>query len=533
MKINFMGAAHMVSGSNVLIEVGSLKFLLDCGLFQGSKEEEKLNYDFSYDPKSIDFMILSHAHIDHSGRIPKLVKEGFRGPVYSTHATKDLADIMMKDSAKIQEQDTIWENRKRERSGLDYIEPLYKVEDAENASKLFIGCHYETIIKHENISFRFKDAGHILGSSIVEIWISEGEKTSKIVFSGDLGVKGHHIIRDPEFIDGCDYLILESTYGNTIHESYGDSLDKMVSLILDTTKKGGNVVIPTFAVGRTQEIVYELNKYFENTKGIKPPIYVDSPLAYKATGVFMKNSEVFNDEAKNLISAGDNIFEFENLCYTKSVEESKALNADKMPKVIISSSGMATAGRVRHHLKHNLWNSKNTVIFVGYQAEGTLGRLLIDGVEKVKILGEEIAVKANINKLQGFSAHADSALLYEFVNMMEKKPKKIFLVHGESQEMDPFADNLKEGFGIEILKPEIGQGFDLEMLRDKEDFIPDMSKERQMLQEQLDIIVESMKKLEERNPIIDSSDYGKLTRLKSVQKDLNKNLMELNILLGK
>lgn len=430
MEIQFLGAAKVVTGSNILISTGKYKILLDCGLFQGSKDLENLNYQaFPFNPSEIDFLLLSHAHIDHSGRIPKLVKEGFKGRILCTKATKDLAEIMLVDSGHIQENDVTWENRKRKRAGMEPIEPLYTAEDAKNSLRYFESALYQQkIYLNENIAIRFRDAGHILGSSIIEIWITENEDTVKIVFSGDIGTKNKPLIRDPEIIEEADYLILESTYGNRLHENVEERVEKLVGIINETVLRGGTVIIPSFAIGRTQELIYELNKYYEYNEDLETflrvPIYIDSPMAISATEIFKKNAYCFDEEAKKLILEGDNPLEFDNLYYVRDNEESMRLNQVNYPKVIISASGMCTAGRIRHHLKHNLWKANNSVVFVGYQAEGTLGKIIKEGAKKVKLLGEEIAVLAEIHSIEGFSGHGDQQDLLNWVGSFKKKPKE-------------------------------------------------------------------------------------------------------------
>ncbi len=453
MKISFYGAAKMVTGSNHMIEVNGKKLLLDCGMYQGGYEEEAMNKEeFEFTPSDIDYIVLSHAHIDHSGRIPKLIKEGFTGKIIATIATYDLSKIMLLDSAKIQETDIMWENKKRERSGKPLLEPLYSVSDAERSFSYFDSYYYEQLIKiDDTFTVRFTDAGHILGSAIVELWVTENNKSTKIVYSGDIGMKNRAIIRNPSYVDDADYLILESTYGNRIHENYEDTAHKLIEIIDETTMRGGSVVIPSFAVGRTQELLYQFNKHYdsENVEEYKKiPIYVDSPMAINVTEVYEKNSELFNDETKEMIMKGDNPFTFSNLHYVQSVEESKMLNKSSYPKVVISASGMADAGRVRHHLKHMLWDDRNTVLFVGYQAQGSTGRRILDGHKKIKILGEEVAVKAKIESLQGLSAHADLPMLLEWVGKFKNKPKKIFLVHGEDDSLENLKKEIEEKFNI-------------------------------------------------------------------------------------
>ncbi len=542
MDIEFCGAAQVVTGSNFLITTDKYKILLDCGMFQGSKELERMNYeDFPYNPVDIDFLILSHAHIDHSGRIPKLVKEGFKGRIISTKATFELCEIMLLDSAKIQEQDTKWENRKRERAGKPPIDALYTIDEAEVSLKYFESYLYnQKIIINEDIQLRFRDAGHMLGSSIVELWVKEKNHESKIVFSGDLGMPNRPILNDPEYIDEADYLIIESTYGDRIHEEYYKGAEKLVEIINRTAERGGTVIIPSFAVGRTQEIIYKLNKYYEYDKNIEEhmriPIYVDSPMAVAATEAFQANSSTFDDETKGLILKGDNPFQFPNLRYVKDQEESVLLNKYKFPKVIISSSGMATAGRVRHHLKHNLWDPRNSVVFVGYQAQGTLGRILLDGVKRVKILGEEIAIKSEIYEIQGFSGHADQIMLLDWIRKFKKKPKKVFVVHGEGESSTTLARLIEDEFKIDSIIPSIGDSYTLEKdtMELKSHPIGDKNL-KENISAELEKISRQFKALEEKRDLI--TDPKLLERdyysLKNKLLELQQNLMDLNISIGK
>ncbi|MDD2189480.1 MAG: MBL fold metallo-hydrolase [Eubacteriales bacterium] len=450
MHIKFLGAAMSVTGSCHLITTDKYKILLDCGQFQGSKALEELNYDdFDFDPIEIDFMILSHSHIDHSGRIPLLTKRGYTGKIYCTDATADLVSIMLKDSGYIHEKEAEWTNRKAERSGGPMVEPLYTFQDAEDSEKYLEPVLYGQLLEiNPDIHLRFKDAGHILGSSIVELWIKEGDKITKIVYSGDLGVSHKPILRDPELISEADYLIMETTYGDRIHEPSSKSVEKLIDVILKTTRRGGTVVIPSFAVGRTQELIYELNIYYEYHKEYREEldkimVYVDSPLATSATEIFQRNSQVFDDETREYILKGDNPLDFKNLKFTRTTEESKQLNFDSSPKIIISASGMCDAGRIKHHLKHNLWNSKNSIVFVGYQAEGTLGRSIVDGDKDVSIFGEKIHINAEIYYLDGFSGHADRDDLLAWLSAFQNPPKRIFLVHGEEESKDGFAAMVK------------------------------------------------------------------------------------------
>ncbi|MBQ8044044.1 MAG: MBL fold metallo-hydrolase [Clostridia bacterium] len=464
MKITFFGAARGVTGSCHMIEAAGKKFLVDCGLYQGTLTEQILNYEpFPFDVNDIDFVILSHAHIDHSGRIPKLFVNGYKNPVYATPATRDLCTVMLPDSGHIQEKEIEWVNRKRMRAGKKPEPPMYTAKDGLDSCNLIEPIDYGKIkVIDENISFKFIDAGHMLGSAIVEIWVKEGEKTEKIVFSGDLGNEENPIIRSPEHVEEADYLILESTYGDRLHGSIEDQSKEFIQIILDTIKRGGNVVIPSFAVGRTQEILFELNQYvsknLDNGKYIEElanvPVVVDSPLAKNATEIFEDNFDCYNEEALSYLLTGDNPIGFKNLRFTASADESKAINDDPTPKIIISASGMCEAGRIKHHLKHNLWRPESTILFVGYQAEGTLGRRILSGEKTVKIFGEEIGVHAEIRKLNAFSGHADQNGLLNFIDGFTKKPKRIFLVHGEYEGQQVLAQVIKSRFGIDTVIPE-------------------------------------------------------------------------------
>lgn len=455
MEIQFCGAATGVTGSCHLITSGEHKILLDCGLFQGGKAMEQLNRQpFPFDPAEIDCVVVSHAHIDHCGRLPLLVKRGFDGPIYATDATAQLLDVMLRDSAHIQEQDSEQANRKRRRANAPELEPLYTLKDAESAIRLLAPKYYDQLFElNEDMKVVFNNAGHILGSSIIELWTAEGEKTSKLVFSGDLGMEHRPILKDPKIIKKADYVIMEATYGNRVHEPNINSISSLIKIAIDTTKNGGNVIIPSFAVGRTQELIYELNKIYDGSgpehdalKNV--PVYIDSPMALRATEVFKQNAHIYDEEATDYILRNDHPMEFEGLHFVESSDESKALNSNGVPKIIISASGMCDAGRIRHHLKHNLWDEKNSIVFVGFQAEGTLGRYIIDGAETVTLFGEEISVKARIFNLEGFSGHADRDMLYKWITgFKEKKPNTIFLVHGEHDAKFGFAAYLKEHAG--------------------------------------------------------------------------------------
>lgn len=456
MKIQFCGAATGVTGSCHLITTEKHKILLDCGQFQGGKTREAMNYEpFPFDPAEIDYMILSHAHIDHCGRIPLLVKRGFKGDIYCTDATADLVEVMLKDSGYIHEKEAEWKNRKNERAGRPAVEPLYTFNDAVDSLKFIKPVLYDQLIElNEEMKFVFNDAGHILGSAITEIWITEEGQTSKIVFSGDLGVMDRPILRDPTIIKKADYVIMETTYGNRVHPSNSLDVTKLMDIIRETAKHGGTTVIPSFAVGRTQELIYELNRVYDSDSEYRKDfenlmVYVDSPMATTATEVFKRNAQVFDDETKAYITKGDNPLDFKNLKFTRTSQESMWLNTDPTPKVIISASGMCDAGRIRHHLKHNLWNRKSSIIFVGYQAEGTLGRMLLDGAKEVTLFGENIRVNAQIHNLEGFSGHADKDGLLAWLSGFQKVPKHVFLVHGEEESKKAFAYTVKEKLGYD------------------------------------------------------------------------------------
>ena len=473
MKITFLGATQMVTGSNFLVEAAGKKFLVDCGMFQGREELEEENYNpFDYDPKEIDFMLLTHAHIDHSGRIPKLYNEGFNGPIYAQKATCDLCSIMLPDSGHIQEMEAEWKNKKRLRKGLETKPPLYTAEDAIKSQELFVPVKYDEIIQvDENIFVRFNDAGHMLGSSIIEVWTKEDGKETKTVFSGDVGNNDIPLLSSPTMIESCDYLVMESTYGSRLHMKNEEKAEIFLDVVSETIDNGGTVVIPSFAVGRTQEILYELEKIKEKKHDeefnrkyktlMKVPVYVDSPLAISATEIFKKNTDLFEDEIREKIEAGNNPLEFPGLKFTRTADESKALNESQEPSIIISASGMCDVGRIKHHLKHNIWNPKSTILFVGYQAPGTLGHSIVNGAKKVTIFGEEMAVNARIEYIEGYSGHADQEWLMNFIYSFISKPKHIFLVHGEDDSQTVLKNKILEGTGIGVSIPEYGETYEI------------------------------------------------------------------------
>ncbi len=470
MKIKFCGASTGVTGSCHLLTSGEHKILLDCGQFQGGKAQDALNYEkFPFEPSEIECVVLSHAHIDHCGRLPLLTKRGFEGKIYCTDATADLLSVMLKDSAYIHEKETEWKNRKAERAGREQVEPLYTIEDAEKTLSLVSPILYDQQIEiNSDMKIVFNDAGHILGSAITELWVTEDDMESKIVFSGDLGMEGRPILRDPTYIKKADYVIMETTYGNRIHKELGSGVEKLIEIILNTTRRGGNVVIPSFAVGRTQELIYELNRFYDSNNEYRKEldkifVYIDSPMATTATEIFRRNAQVFDEETREYILKGDNPLEFKNLKFTRSSKESQDLNFNNEPKIIISASGMCEAGRIRHHLKHNLWNPKNSIVFVGYQGQGTLGRSLVEGIKMVTLFGEEIQVNAEIHNLEGFSGHADQNGLFAWLAHFEQKPKQIFLVHGEEESKKDFAKLVNEKLSYEPIVVMGNSEFELDM----------------------------------------------------------------------
>ncbi|MEG1705191.1 MAG: MBL fold metallo-hydrolase [Clostridia bacterium] len=468
MNITFYGAARTVTGSCHMVEACGKKFLVDCGMFQGRLTEQMLNYEnFPFNVNEIDFVVLTHAHIDHSGRIPKLYKQGYTGPIYATNATKDLCSIMLPDSGHIQEKEIEWVNKKRRRAGKKETQAMYTSQDGIDSMKLFKGIEYEQkIVINDDISFTLVDAGHMLGSAFVLLDIRENGEIKRVVFTGDLGNSDMPILNDPKPIDRADYLVIESTYGNRLHGEIKDQSTEFIQIILDTIARGGNLIIPSFAVGRTQELLYQINKYADipeiKDKIDKIPVYVDSPLAVNATRIFEENPEYYDEEALNYLLKGENPIGFENLHFIVSPDESKALNEDPTPKIIISASGMCEVGRIKHHLKHNLFRPECTVLFVGFQAEGTLGKKIMSGEKLVKIFGEEIAVNAEVRYLDAFSGHADKNGLLNWVDKMSQKPRNIFIVHGEYLGQQVFKNELLNKFGISAIIPSLEETYTLD-----------------------------------------------------------------------
>ncbi|MDO4345043.1 MAG: MBL fold metallo-hydrolase [Eubacteriales bacterium] len=464
MKLTFIGATHEVTGSCTYLEACGKKILIDCGMEQGINYFE--NVPLPVPEAEIDMVFLTHAHIDHSGKLPLLYRNGFRGQIFSTCATERLCQIMLRDSANIQMFEAEWRNRKAKRSGKAEYVPLYTIEDAEGVLKCFIGRDYgEKTAVAEGMEIRFVDAGHLLGSSSLEVWITEDGISRKIVFSGDIGNENQPIIRDPQYLKEADYVVMESTYGDRSHGPRPDYISELASVIQRTFDRGGNVVIPAFAVGRTQEMLYFIRQIKEE-KLVKNhgdfEVYVDSPLAVEATKIFMERMhEDFDEEAAGLIARGINPISFAGLKTSVSSDDSKAINFIDTPKVIISASGMCDAGRIKHHLKHNLWRPESTILFVGYQSVGTLGRSLVEGASRVKLFGEEIEVRAEIRMLAGISGHADKEGLFRWISAFEKKPRQVFVVHGEDTVSMTFADRIKGELGVPAMAPYSGTQYDL------------------------------------------------------------------------
>ena len=464
MKIQFIGATHEVTGSCTLLEVGGRYYLVDCGMEQGTDVFQ--NMPLPVPANAIEAVFLTHAHIDHSGMLPKLCKDGFRGPIYATEATCDLCNIMLRDSAHIQESEAQWRSRKAERAGEPLVEPTYTMADALAAIKLLRPCRYlEPVQAAEGIILRMTDIGHLLGSAAIEMWLTEGTENRKIVFSGDVGNTGQPLLRDPQSVAETDYLVIESTYGDRFHEKRrGDAVQELADCIQRAFDRGGNVVIPSFAVGRTQEMLYAIREIKQRglVKGHdRFPVYVDSPLAVEATGIFLQSHESnFDEETLAVIQQGVNPIWSEGVTLSVTSEESKLINMDPNPKVILSASGMCEAGRIRHHLKHNLWRKDSIILFVGYQAEGSLGRKLQEGARSVKLFGEEIAVNAEIAMLHGTSGHADKEGLLNWLAGFREKPRMVFVNHGDDGSCEAFRTTL-EAMGYHAEAPYSGTEFDL------------------------------------------------------------------------
>ncbi|MBE6982081.1 MAG: MBL fold metallo-hydrolase [Ruminococcaceae bacterium] len=464
MKLTFLGATHEVTGSCTLLEACGKRILIDCGMEQGTDTFE--NCEIPVSAVEIDAICLTHAHMDHSGKIPALVKNGFSGPIYATRATQRLCDIMLRDSAHIQESEAEWRNRKAKRSGGTAYEPLYTMADAEQTLAQIKGFSYgEEVALFDGITLSFSDAGHLLGSGSIRLTVTEDGQTRTLLFSGDLGNLDRPLIRDPQKPEQADYVVIESTYGDRLHGVRPDYIGQLTQILQRTFDRGGNVVIPSFAIGRTQELLYLL-RTIKNQGLVKGhdrfPVYVDSPLAVEATRIYSDNLTDFYDaQTLELLAQGIDPIVFDELVLSVTSEESKMINADKTPKVILSASGMCEAGRIRHHLKHNLWRAESTVLFVGYQSQGTLGRSLQEGASRVKLFGEDITVHAEICQLDGISGHADRDMLLGWLENLQNKPTRVFVNHGDETVCEAFAQTVTEKLGFSAVAPYSGDGYDL------------------------------------------------------------------------
>lgn len=465
MKISFFGAAKRVTGSCYHLISKNHQFIIDCGMYQGLFEEEQLNQvPFEFDPSKVDFMILTHAHLDHCGRIPLLVKAGFTGKIFCTRPTAEIVNILLRDSGGIQEEEAAWENKRRQRAGLDPVKPLYTVDDAINALQYLNPVSYDTPIQIDStLTVTFKEAGHLLGSAFIELAAFEEGHMHHYVFSGDLGTGDNGMLNPPSYPGNTECLILESTYGNKLHQRVEERNARLATAIEETLKNGGTVIIPSFAVGRTQEILFELRRYYEAAGRydffLSIPFYVDSPLAVSATRIYEKQGAYMRPDIGKQFTATGSPLQSPNITFISSIKESAALNGDSTPKVIISASGMCEAGRIKHHLKHHLWDPRTSVIFVGYQGEGTLGRSLTEGIDRVEILNETIKVNARILQIEGFSGHGDYEDILRWLDGATHKPRQIILVHGEPLSMEGLSVRLKEKFDASIHIPDLGESF--------------------------------------------------------------------------
>ena len=464
MKLTFLGAAHEVTGSCTLLEAAGKYILIDCGMEQGMDIYE--NCDLPVAPGQIDAIFLTHAHIDHSGKLPAMVAQGYKGPIYATEATRRLCNIMLRDSAHIQEFEAQWRNRKAQRAGLPPYVPMYTMVDAEQTLQQFMAYPYgQRVQVLPGVALSFADAGHLLGSASIYIEVTEGEETRTLLFSGDLGNRDRPLIRDPQMPPEADYVVIESTYGDRTHGPRPDYVSQLAAILQDTFDRGGNVVIPSFAIGRTQELLYLIRIIREQglLRGHRDfGVYVDSPLAVEATRIYSSGlTDYYDEETLELLSRGIDPISFPGLRLSVTAEQSKLINEDPNPKVILSASGMCEAGRIRHHLKHNLWRKDSTVLFVGYQAEGTVGRKLVDGADSVRLFGEEIAVRCSIQVMAGISGHADRDMMLQWLGHRENPPRRVFVNHGDDEVCDHFAATVTEKLGYDATAPFSGDEFDL------------------------------------------------------------------------
>ncbi|MBI5642363.1 MAG: MBL fold metallo-hydrolase [Deltaproteobacteria bacterium] len=460
MKLKFAGGASTVTGSCYYLEINKLKILVECGMHQGNGSDEMNRSVFAFNPAEIDYIFITHAHIDHSGLLPKAAKEGFKGKIISTNATRDLLEPMLYDSAAIQESDAEWATKKGMRTGSPPVQPLYTAFDVDSILPMFDLKPYDKIFHlGGGVKFRFLDAGHILGSASLELWFQDSEKEKVIVFSGDIGKKDNPIIRDPLYPEKADYVVMESTYGNRSHRPIKESINELVAAIKTTFKRGGNVYIPSFAVGRTQDLLYILNSLVREGRLYKIDVYLDSPLAEEVTKVYLAHPECFDEEARRFFTVKQNE-QSVRLHFVRTAEESMKLNRLRSGNIIIAGSGMCEGGRIRHHLKHNLWRSECSVVFVGFQAVGTLGRKIVDGAKSVSVLGEEVVVKSTIYTINGFSAHADREELIGWLSAFNNSPQ-VFITHGESAAATALGELIKEKYGFMTHTPSDGDILEL------------------------------------------------------------------------
>ncbi len=526
MKLTFTGANHVVTGSRTLLKWNGERYLLvDDGMVQG--EEDYEGADLPVSPAEIEYVLLTHAHIDHSGMLPLLVRQGFQGKIYATSETSNLCAIMLADSASIQEKDAEQQTKKNLRTGLDPVEPLYTLEDAQRAMRLFRPCQYGEVIQvDEGLSIRFTDAGHLMGSSSVECFLREGEREVTMVFSGDIGNVNQPIIRDPSPVRGADYVMMESTYGARLHDVTTDPIPFLVEILGRTFARGGTVIIPSFAVGRTQELLYffreiKMNRLLPAWQDF--PVYVDSPLSNEATAIFLQcDVTCLDEEARAVMRAGENPIWFDGLHTLSSADESKQLNGNNDPKVIIASGGMCEGGRIRHHLKHHIWNPAHTILFAGYQANGTLGRIIFDGAKHVKIMGEEMDVKAEVALLRGVSGHADQAGLLNWLEGMEQKPARVFVNHGDDENCETLARLITERFGMPAEAPFSGASFDLlkgewirltEPVPKKKTFAPSAPRKKSGQNQDYQRLIEAAEALLELARSMDGAANGEIRKL--------------------
>lgn len=532
MKIKFMGAARTVTGSCFILETNGYRFAIDCGMHQGNAEIEKRNWDMDiYRPETIDFFVITHAHIDHTGLLPRLVQGGFKGPIYTTPPTRDLLKILLLDSAHIQEMEAQWKSKKHLRSGEKYITPLYTQQDVSATFPMVETIPYgERFTPGRGITVNFKDAGHILGAALVELWIEENGSPSKLVFSGDIGRPAQLLMEDPSVVDTADFLFLDSTYGNRDHKGEDESLDELAEAIAFSYGKGEKVIIPAFAVERTQEMMYCL--YLLSKDGRLPPdmpVYLDSPLAIQATEIFRRHTAYLDDETRELIRKGEDPLYLPQMRFTPTTEESIAINTLSGPAVVISASGMANAGRIKHHLRHNVWREGASVVFVGFQAQGTTGRKIVDGAKKIRLFNEEIAVRARVFTINGFSAHAGQSQLLDWLSHFQSREMQVFLVHGEFSAQQVLADMIRKRFGFKVLIPEYLEESTLETGRVlKRVEYPEKAAPRINWNYILEDMEARFTRIKEHREKLESKPWVEQTDLRDRLLELNRILTEIN-----